>query len=93
MTLLYPKPERFKCQKYLAFVRTQLCLACVYPADHAHHVVTRGAGGSDLTAVPLCAKHHSEIHNIGTDTFSERYNLNLTRERLNLLEKYIMRGK
>lgn len=42
-----------------------------------HHVVTRGAGGGDDTAVPLCSIHHEEWHKAGRETFDKRYGVNL----------------
>jgi hypothetical protein len=45
---------------------------------HAHHVTTKGAEGKDeANLVPLCAKHHSEIHLMGRNSFKEKYFLNL----------------
>ena len=44
----------------------------------AHHLKTRGAGGKDeKNLLPLCVKHHTEIHQIGKITFSGKYNLDL----------------
>lgn len=44
---------------------------------HCHHIKTRGAGGKDESnLLPLCAKHHYELHKIGKDTFAKKYNLN-----------------
>lgn len=43
----------------------------------AHHVTTRGAGGGDDTAVPLCSGAHADLHNIGIETFEKRYAVDL----------------
>lgn len=42
-----------------------------------HHIVSRGAGGTDRDCVPLCRHHHDEIHRIGRDTFQERHGVDL----------------
>jgi hypothetical protein len=40
-----------------------------------HHVRHRGGGGSDHpdNLMPLCARHHTEIHKIGLSAFSDKY--------------------
>ena len=38
-----------------------------------HHVISRGAGGLDAHAVPLCLKHHEEVHRVGRYSFMYRY--------------------
>lgn len=40
-----------------------------------HHVKSRGAGGDDVpeNLMPLCLKHHTEIHKVGEHTMSGRY--------------------
>ena len=77
MTAALPKPERHRVPKYLKWVRTQPCCICLGLGIHAHHLSTRGAGGSDYTAVPLCFKHHHEIHILGDRTFGDHYAVNL----------------
>jgi hypothetical protein len=43
--------------------------------SHAHHVKTRGAGGDDVETnlMPLCIKHHNEIHVLGNTRMAEKY--------------------
>lgn len=43
----------------------------------AHHSTTRGAGGGDETAVPLCAWHHASGHKMGWTTFQQRFGVDL----------------
>lgn len=40
-----------------------------------HHVKTRKSGGTDdiWNLCPLARKYHTEIHQIGTTTFAEKY--------------------
>jgi len=41
---------------------------CVFLSDacegrtHAHHAVYRSQGGKDDVAIPLCARHHMQLH-------------------------------
>ena len=50
----------------------------VVKVSDAHHVTTRGAGGPDAeNLVPLCRTHHSELHQMGVDSFQLHYNFNL----------------
>ena len=43
----------------------------------AHHVTTKGAGGGDDECVPLCSKAHKQGHDIGWDTFTKKYRVDL----------------
>ena len=40
-----------------------------------HHIKSRGAGGTDdnKNLMPLCSKHHTEIHKIGLNSFLQKY--------------------
>ena len=42
-----------------------------------HHIPSRGAGGTDKDCVPLCTAHHREFHDIGEQSFAERYAVDL----------------
>ena len=62
---------RIECPGHLRFVRGFEC-SCKsharFPCEgriEAHHQVTRGAGGGDEQAVPLCAFHHSLLDSPG----------------------------
>lgn len=63
-----PKRIRWMDDKYLAWVKTQPCECCGMPSDDAHHLIGWGQGGMgtkahDIFAIPLCRKHHTELHN------------------------------
>jgi len=63
-----PKRIRWMEEKYLAWVKTQPCECCGMPSDDAHHLIGWGQGGMgtkahDIFAIPLCRKHHIELHN------------------------------
>ncbi|MBC7340617.1 MAG: HNH endonuclease [Firmicutes bacterium] len=53
------------------------------PAE-AHHIRTRGAGGSDdpENVMWLCRRHHREIHSMGRDAFFTQYLGRLRGERI-----------
>jgi len=82
-----------RCPGHLQWTRGNLCVvrhSAVSPdcyvcvnQTHAHHVKTKGAGGGDEQVVAMCSIHHSEIHNIGVETFEKKYGINLADEAAN----------
>ena len=42
---------------------------------HPHHIRTRGAGGDDesVNLMGLCTMHHTQIHQIGSETFGNTH--------------------
>jgi hypothetical protein len=56
-------------RRYLDFIRRQPCCApaCVArPPSHAHHITGAGMAlkADDKDTMPLCARHHSELHEL-----------------------------
>jgi hypothetical protein len=93
--MMIEKPKRYESEAFLRFVRTQPCVVCEsanYGEVDAHHVETRGSGGSDLSAIPLCRMHHTEIHMVGVDTFARRHRVFYDQVKLQLLDKFIREG-
>ena len=87
------KPLRFISEPYLEFIRKQKCCSCGAPAKNdPHHTDSKGSGGSDLSAVPLCRKCHSECHNLGVMTFQVRKLIDFVTVRESLLRKAIEKG-
>ncbi len=85
----HPKPTRGVCESYLEHVRTLPCSACgAWPVD-PHHMVSVGAGGDDLTTVPLCQNCHHDFHAFGVETFQQRRGVNLWRDALITLTKWL----
>lgn len=86
------KPFRYVNKDYVEFIKKQPC--CITGRHYAdpHHVISRGAGGSDLTLVPLIHELHQEIHTIGQETFQKNHNIDFDKIRLKLLEKFIKTG-
>ena len=75
--MLRPKRRRWVNEKYTRWVKTQPCACCGKPADDAHHLIGHGQGGMgtkahDLFVLPLCRKHHDELH-ADTVVFEEKY--------------------
>ena len=55
------RAEQFGPQAKL--VRGYACCACgAQPPSNPHHVRSRGAGGTDADAVPLCELCHRDVH-------------------------------
>lgn len=62
-----PKRIRWESPHFLAWVKTQPCICCGQPADDAHHLIGWGQGGigtkaHDIFTIPLCRKHHRQLH-------------------------------
>lgn len=87
--LAFPKPVRPEDADYLRFIRRQGCLLHNQVAADAHHIPSRGAGGSDYRAVPLCRPHHREFHKRGLAWFTVEYNVDIQAEQIRFLEMYL----
>ena len=90
------KPYREENKKYLKYIRTLPC-AC---QDHTcvgdicpHHTISVGARGADLRAVPLCARHHHEVHFRGRETFQKEYSVDFRDVIIRNLTEYINKIK
>jgi hypothetical protein len=64
------KPVRRRSKMHLHFVASQPCLVCQSGACDAHHLKiaqphSLGRKVSDEFAVPLCRKHHQDLHRQG----------------------------
>lgn len=78
--------ERKSFPGHMQFVRGFVCLAaasgtCIGKI-HAHHVRNGTHAGlglkpHDKWVVPLCARHHDELHTRGADTFEAKYKIDL----------------
>lgn len=63
-----PKRLRWESRNYLNWVKTQPCECCQQQSDDPHHLIGWGRGGMatkahDIFTIPLCRKHHTELHN------------------------------
>lgn len=73
------KTKIYRSERYMKFLWEHLSCAVCFTVQgiDAHHTETGGMGikGSDLSCIPLCRKHHQELHSIGKDTFSKKYDI------------------
>lgn len=67
------KTDRLRSKKRMQAARDLGCCICKNPAADAHHLRTIGhpraaalKNGDDYT-IPLCRKHHDELHNFGDE--------------------------
>jgi len=79
---------------YLEKIRRIPCLICRSEAE-PHHLKAIGMGRDrkkdlieHLTAIPLCRKHHTEIHTLGQKTFEEKHKINLWKQNFFILMKH-----
>ncbi len=80
---------------YIKYIKSKHCLVCGGSPVDADHQDTIGMGGDrkkqsikDFTCIPLCRKHHTERHNIGSFQFEHKHSLNLWKEAFYLLRGY-----
>ena len=91
-----PKQKRQKDKAYLTYIEANFCLGghhgCIGDIV-AHHTVSRGAGGSDYLAVPLCVLLHNEVHFGGAESFQAYYEIDFKTEIIRLLKAYPKQNK
>lgn len=65
----------------VAYLNAMPCMVCGRVPCDAAHVKSRGAGGGYRdNLVPLCREHHTEQHQIGIETFQNKYQIDMERE-------------
>ena len=66
-----------RSEEYLDYVRSLACGVCSERPTVAHHVMSAGVGqkGSDFSAIPLCRKHHREVHVKGWLHFEQEHTI------------------
>ena len=69
---------------HLNWLRQQTCVVpkCFGEPVHPHHVRTAATAGTgmkppDEQSVPMCLRHHRELHERGNRTFEARYAVDL----------------
>ncbi|MCK5616705.1 DUF968 domain-containing protein [Candidatus Pacearchaeota archaeon] len=95
---MFPKPKRYTNETYLEHVR---CLPCCAPGCKQknisgpnkgkvdpHHTRSVKAGGSDLTAIPLCREHHTEVH-WSQVKFQEKCGIDFKEIQIECLQQFI----
>ena len=92
------KPRRYENKAYIEYIKQQPCSVTsmmIVNQDSGkiesdpHHTTSKGAGGSDLTCVPLLHELHQECHTIGRETFQRKYNIDFELIQLALIKKWI----
>ncbi|MCK5606823.1 DUF968 domain-containing protein [Candidatus Pacearchaeota archaeon] len=97
---MFEKQKRYENKAYVEYIKQQSC--CVTSMmivnqdsgkieSDPHHTTSKGAGGSDLSCVPLLHELHQECHTIGKETFQKKYNVNFELIQLALIKKWIER--
>lgn len=73
-----PKNPPGRSEAYLDYIRSLPCIVCRNPAE-PHHTESGGVGlkGSDFSCVPLCRKHHRELHDMTVSEFESKYYIEL----------------
>ena len=81
------KPTIPRCEPYLDFVRSKGCCICGHPAEAHHAVGRRGTGvkPSDYGTIPLCRRHHQEVHALGVDSFQKKHDVSFIEVVANLM--------
>lgn len=76
----------------IAWVAALPCRVCgLVPSENAH-ATSRGAGGDYTDIVPLCGSHHREQHQLGIESFQEKYGIDLHEEARKTQELWIAQG-
>jgi DNA recombination protein Rad52 len=70
--LTFGEPKRLRNPAHLRYVASQPCAVCGRGRSQAHHITfaqprALGRKVSDEFTVPLCAKHHRELHDSGSE--------------------------
>lgn len=78
-------------KRYMQFIRELPCVICGKALSDPHHSETGGMGtkSSDLTCIPLCRIHHTEVHTIGKYSFQQKHDIDFRDIRILCLEGYI----
>jgi transposase-like protein len=85
-----PDPHRTTDEDYLEWVRQQKCAVCLSaPPNDPHHLTSKGAGGSDRTAIPLCRDCHRRYHDLGHDAFQSHRSVDLWKQAHRHLRRYL----
>lgn len=87
-------------EKYMwACAVTKHCAVCGRKKAELHHYDTVGTGRNrkeichiGMRCLPLCRKHHTQIHNIGRDEFCKRYILEPIKIDEQIAQAYKLKG-
>lgn len=92
--MMFPKTKRVVDLELLSKTREYNCFVCGKPGpSDPHHITSKGAGGGDVVSnlIPLCRRHHTEIHKVGLSKFAWNYpkfkDWLMMHDRFDILEK------
>ena len=83
---------------YLDFVRQLPCAICHDDTTtHPHHEMGNKQRGvafksHNIRAFPLCRKHHTELHNMGHQSFEKQHGVTQASMIVDTIEKAIYQG-
>jgi hypothetical protein len=85
----FQKPSTTRSADYLTFIRTFPCPISFSEPVEAAHFLTGGMGdkATDGSCVPLAPEMHREQHQIGIDSFCQKYGINRYRMIANYLHR------
>jgi hypothetical protein len=71
--------RQFHSDEFVKWVQGHGCSipGCDRGPVEAAHSVSRGAGGTWADVLPLCRSHHREQHDLGVQTFSSKYGIDM----------------
>mgnify|MGYP005847279859 CR=1 FL=1 len=84
------KPSTPKDKEYIDWIKTLPCIVCLTLSPYMkvsddnqsdpHHIPKKGHAkvgkkASDRRTIPLCHRHHVEVHQKGRETFAKEYSL------------------
>ncbi len=94
----FSKHKNYRNSKYLNWLRSQPCLVSGEKGECAHHVRLGTNGGkglkpSDYFCIPLLMEYHTAgknaLHMIGEQTFFRRYNIDINKVFISLLQSFL----
>jgi hypothetical protein len=94
------KKKTYYSEKFKVFVRTLPCavgmgIGLLCQGDIVPHHSESGGGismkATDLSCVPLCAKHHQLLHSTGVVTFENFHSVDMWRVNRDVMRVYIER--
>jgi len=85
---MIPKKPRQTSQDYLKWIRSQPSVVSGKTPCEAAHLHSRGAWGSDYSAIPLTHEEHQEFHRRGQDALEYKFCTSLWHNAWKLVVKY-----
>lgn len=83
--------KQFHSEDFVAWVHRHACSipGCDRGPIECAHAVTCGSGGTWADVLPLCKAHHREQHDIGIQTFSAKYGIDMPALALETADRWL----